>query len=864
MDTSTLRQAITALMAVASRLNNPTRYIEFFEDAVGALDTDRNFTAYSKVSNTASNMLDDLTDERLRNAVASLALSGYQYCVDYSKGNGRDFAPSRNRIKDLTDSLGGAVPPATALQMLYDYLNPSDTAEPDKITEHEDEVPNQTGPNSQRTGLPLQRSERLFDEAVSLPLARRLSDNLLRWRQVEGEERTNPQVVKFEARLRRLLDTGEEGRRFGDLALIEEEMSVIRTELNLLEIPTRPQDLLERAQLCRNLAAIDFRSADAALYRGSRRSWLVAAFWNSCLAELWATNEEQFVYDVLGYLTAIQAEHRYAIHDEYVLLLLRVSHLICRIASCDLYVPMNFYENFGSIKPWIRYTVGTVLAISGPGRVPPSRLNNDPRFVDDNGQERDRDEFGEILLSQWRAPDEREAACAILLELAGWELIGAGRLLRTILRDLGSEDEYGYEIWWTALNAVTRRARRVKVLRPNPWASASVGKLVTADTHALAVLASDVIHRTFPSLDSNISLNGTSFRQRRVPTFVCSADFGPLGLFKADARERIAREADNFVSYAQRLHPRYRASRCDKSIATISEPDDRIEFVGGLLTSYVFTEREAPRSLNNWFQSDRREVVLELIHELFHEALKPWYQHATLGVFDILSQYELFTQAGLERLTNELATRAALGTDDVPAICWLRDIVNWVTGVLETTDPAIEDQAARLQLCETVRAITHGDLHLDNVMVLGKDGAEYPCLIDFETTGDAHLLRDFGRFIGAVLFRTYDWSGQDADQIRRSISAGAVRDGSAFAHREDDEADEVAKALDVVNEAWSSYVQYWRGGSRPEALELVAALVCSFLPFARYSDTKDRCARLAVDVSNDLVTSLGEGGQSGS
>ena len=201
------------------------------------------------------------------------------------------------------------------------------------------------------------------------------------------------------------------------------------------------------------------------------------------------------------------------------------------------------------------------------------------------------------------------------------------------------------------------RATKVKVLRPNPWADGAKGKMVTADTHALAVLASDVIHRTFPSLESTISLNGTSFRHRRVPTFVCSADFGPLGLFKADARDRIGREAENFVRYAQRLHPRYRASRCDKSLATISEPDDRIEFVSGLLTSYVFTAREAPRSLNSWVQDSEQDVVLRVVDELFGEALIPWYRHATFGVLDILSEYDLFKCTGLARLRAALSAR---------------------------------------------------------------------------------------------------------------------------------------------------------------------------------------------------------------
>ena len=723
-------------------------------------------------------------------------------CVEHSSGRA-DFRPSRDGADTIARSLGGPLTCLDALGTIRKYLDQTTAAADESVRDiRTNEVSSGDGEvDSPEEGTARNgQSNRLFDEAVSVPLGRRLDERLAQWRQQEGR---NTQTDIFQERIRRLLDMGEEGRKFGRLSILDEDLAGIRNDLEVLEVPRRPQDMIERAQACRNLTSIEFRLADASLYRQVRRCWLVSAFWNSSLTELWATNIDQFVLDVLGYLTVAQAEHRYATHAEGVLLLLRVSHLICRIASSEELVPANFYEKSGRIEDWVRYTVGTVLAISGPGRVPPSRIRNDPRFVDKNGNERGRDEFGAILLPLWRAPDQRVAACAILLELANWKLAGATRLLRTTLEDAKAE----YEVWERDLADVVSRASRVKVLRPNPWAEASVGKLVTADTHALAVLASDVIHRTFPALESNISLNGTSFRERRVPTFVCSADFGPLGLFKADARERITREAENFIRYAQRLHPRYRASRCDPSVAAISEPDDRIEFVGGLLTSYVFTAREAPRSLNSWFQNSDVHVVLGLVDELFREAVRPWYQHARLGVLDITSEYELFSSAGLVRLSVGLSARGDLTDADMTAVRWLESIVGWVTGEQLQVDKLVQEQAADLQLCDTLRAVTHGDLHLDNVMVLGKPGAEYPCIIDFETTSESHLLRDFGRFTGAVLFRTHDWTPEESMQIQAALSRGMSSDYQKIAPPGDGDSVRVTKALQVIGTAWDAFVQ---------------------------------------------------------
>lgn len=848
MKITELRQAITALRQLATAFNIADRYGPFLEDAISAVENERTFAGHSKLANSSVRMTEEIDDIRIRQALSSLGYHGFAYCVENSSG-GSDFTPSRSRAEAAAEACGGVVAPHVALRLIHQVLNPDLGAQ---SVAHSDRQSDEPGSEADRRWTRStdtdQTSSPVFEEAVSLPLEQRLLERMRAW-QTGPQTVTQSVIIEFEVRLRRLLDIGEEGRQFGEFAILEADLATLRSALAALSIPTNPQEMLERAQVCRSIAPVEFRLADSELYRSSRRCWLVSAFWNSVLANVWATNHEQFVYDVLGYLTVIQAEYRYATHIEEVLLLLRVSHLISRTASNESLLPTNFYEKFGKLQSWVRHTVGTVLAISGPGRVPPSRINHDPRLLDAEGKERDRAEFGEILLPSWRSPDQREAACAILLELAAWSLSGASRLVRSTLRDERAE----CEVWLGALSGVLARAARVKVLRPNPWGDRAKGKIITADRHALAVLASDVIHRTFPALGSSITLNGTSFRHRRVPTFVCSADFGPLGLFKADARERIAREAENFTRYAQRLHPRYRASRCDSSVATISEPDDRIEFVGGLLTSYVFTAREAPRSLSTWFREAEHSAVHAFVTELFDEALRPWYQLATVGVLDITTEYSLFSRSGLNRLRDGLSARQDIRDFDLTSLRWLDEIIQWVSGENPAAEVLIQQQAADLQLCETLRSVTHGDLHLDNVMTVGRAGAEYPCLIDFETTSETHLLRDLGRFIGAVLCSTYDWSSDEVTQIRSAFDAARRAASQSIAVPTGKETSNVAKALSIMNLVWALYLKHWRVGSRPEELEVVATMVCSFLPFARYPDTTGSCADLALRLSGDLV-----------
>lgn len=858
MSLSELRQSITALKRIAETLPHGDRFSPFLEEAAMAAEGSRVFSSYTKLANTAALAMEECSDSQVRLALGSLAFHAYDYCVSHSAG-GSNFAPSKNKLEAITNNLGGALSCLDALASIRTSLEPEASEARDDTAAIESSIE----PHAEKSTPKQQGSTtaKFFEEATSVPISRRFGERLALWRR-EGEVQspdTSSHVTAFEKRLRRVLAVGEHGRKFGGFASLESDLADITADLARLDVPTHPHERLERAQICRNLAPVEFRMADGALYRTSRQCWLISAFWNSTLTDIWATNEEQFVYDILGYLTVLQAENRYATHIEGVLLLLRVSHLICRIASSDELLPSNFYEKSGRIENWVRYAVGTVLAISGPGRVPPSRVRHDPRFVDERGEERSREEFGQILLPQWHSQNDSEAASAVILELAGWKLSGAVRLLRTTLKGIAAESE----LWTRIVGEVLNRAARVKVLKPNPWAEVVQGKLITADTYALSILASDVIHRTFPSLESDISLNGTSFRARRVPTFVCSADFGPLGLFKADAKERVAREAENFMRFAQRLHPRYRASRCDKSIAAISEPDDRIEFVSGLLTSYVFTAREAPRSLNRWYQDTAPAAVMSLIDELFNDAVKPWYQHAMLGVVDITAEYPICARNGLLRLTEGLASRNDLvsAKPSVAAIKWLDAIMSWAEGNTSHTGQQIEQQAADLQLCETLRAVTHGDLHLDNIMVLGKPGAEYPCLIDFETTGEAHLLRDFGRFSAAILFRTNDWTPSQAEEIRKAFSQGTQGKPDALLNRQPHESAPVVKALDVINAVWRSYLQYWRAGAQPSDLEIVATLVCSYLPFARFPDTTAVAAALAMNIAGDLTKTIWGGGE---
>lgn len=859
MTLAELRQSITALTQLAPTIRDGQRYLLHLQDAASAALASKPFAAYTKTGNTAGFMAQQVDDKSTRQAVLSIAFHAFDYCVKNSQP-GQDFAPSRTQALQDLAGIGGVQSALDALRTLHKRLSPSNDESISGNIETSTGIQGGDTPTDSEEvgGTPSNESagrqpNEYFADPTPKSLAQRLHHQLANWRGRLGAHAQDVNFGRFETTLRSIISRGEQGRAFGKFDVLESDLGSLRAVLLAQSFPEELPSIFERAQVFRTLAVFDFRMADRAAFEASRQCWLLSAFYNTCLIDVWTTNIDQVVHDVLGYLTTIQAEFRYAANPEAMLLLLRASHLICRIASADDLVPQVMYDRAGRIDSWVRYAIGTVLAISGPERVPPARVRHDARFIRPNGDEVPREQFAEVLLPSWTTASEREAACAIILELGGWRLDSAQRLLNTALR----ANPESRENWTTELAGVARRRQRVKVLKPNPWRDAKDGLHITCDENALAVLASDVIHRTFPSLESGIVLNGTAFRGRRVPTFLCSADFGPLGLFKVDSRERVSRESLNFATYAQRLHPRYRASRSDQSVAMISEPDDRVEFASGLLTSYVFTELEAPRTLNAWFRATEIESTRSLIRELFSVATKPWYQHSTHGFVDLLAEYDSFSARGVKRLRTDLAKREdVVGSSyDDRAIVWIERVLDWVGGDGRGADSSIERDAAQLQLCDSLRSVTHGDLHLDNILVVGNPGAEYPCLIDFETTGEGHLLKDFGRFSAALLFRTHEWSDQDTLIIRECFEQFAREDFRVL-KVSDNASKQVKKVLLVIGDVWGVFLRFWRSGSAPKALEVSATLIASFLPYARYFDTGRQASLLALAIPGDLVALL--------
>lgn len=291
-------------------------------------------------------------------------------------------------------------------------------------------------------------------------------------------------------------------------------------------------------------------------------------------------------------------------------------------------------------------------------------------------------------------------------------------------------------------------------------------------------------------------------------------------------------------------------------MTVITEPDDDKQFIQGALTSYVFTDDESPRTLNEWFILGSSDRTVSVCAELFDRALRPWYGHAVSATIDVFAEFPMFTREGLNRLRSEgrfAALRSTLDAEAMRAVEWVSELLEYLNGA-GTHDEGIARVGSELQVVRSYRSVVHGDLHLDNILVVGKPGAEYPCVIDFEATHEGYVLKDFGRFVSSILLRTYSWSEAEIAMLIETLPPLLLDWGATFTAP--DAPASAGKVFEVIAIARKGILRSWQAGAVPGKTELIASLVASLLPFARYPDTSPSAVTLCLQLSSRLVALL--------
>jgi hypothetical protein len=443
-------------------------------------------------------------------------------------------------------------------------------------------------------------------------------------------------------------------------------------------------------------------------------------------------------------------------------------------------------------------------------------------FYEPGREERQR--WAQLLLRLWRYDAEvRPSAAFAVASVCGWDATIAERMLGLVFSERGGEAEDDRTFWRQQAEEVVRRAQPIRIAS-NPWAptgaSRSGSGIVTTDKATGRLFVPDAVLKAMVSQvvadeDASVTVLGEVFNGRRVPTYLLINQFGAFGVVKLDFADRVAREKRNFDNYARpRLRPHHRPSECRAGSYRlyVGEEDEPLQ---ALLTSYVFEDDERPATLAAWL----REVPLDSVQPFFDEHLAdrviyPWLSQARRDVIDIRMPYPVlrphpaepgefapsfWAQTELARITNRHVTEglgaAALERqgllhvrDFTEASEQLREFLGVAPrGTAETTvnplwmaaelaelpgsqgtfdERLYNSPPAPLSAFNTLLTINHGDFHADNILCTDPTRrVPKAVLIDFETTHETHLCRDFSRLEASILCQVFDWAPTQADMV---------------------------------------------------------------------------------------------------
>ncbi|MFH9892306.1 phosphotransferase family protein [Streptomyces luteogriseus] len=671
-------------------------------------------------------------------------------------------------------------------------------------------------------------------------------------------------------------------------------------------LPEDRQDLEALAQRMRRFA-FDSRALEE---RGERRvRWLASATTNYLVWKMPGgipTNGPQVLIDLMGYIGAIlSSEKRY--QDSARDLLLDCTEAQVCLAHR---LPAVVLGRFPYLRVWLLASVGTYLMLAGPNPSRPQDSYYDPRIHSDDATNRglhraQREHWPEILLRQWRDQESLKGACFALASVSGWDDVRAQWLVERIF-EASNDDrkELDRNFWSQAVEELMSAARKVRVAT-NPWSheesGSSRGNVISSDDAGRLRIPSPVLQAAVAqglSPGDVITVHGNLFKGRRMPTFLLTNRYGPLSVLKVDYRDKVVREVGNFKRYAKRLHQSNRPSECASHAMEmyLGENGDPLRAIE---TEYAFEEGEKPLTLSSWIQQAEPDDATAIVDRLLLNTMRPWVAHVRRDRIDLRSEYPIFRPAPasdkqspdswasveLARITDprvlsELgapltAHERAAGdwTQKAPglaeAMARTDDDVEWISPLWFAAELAevgsgaltavIDSFEVGLRDFDTLLTLSHGDLHLDNVLCTSGGHLPKTVLIDFESAHYGHVCKDLARLEASVLCQVFTWDQEAATRIAARIADSCFRPEAGLLLPQEDmdlltDAERVALTVSQrVREIAEGCGQgHWPIRKEEYQLALAGALI----PMARYSTMSVPQRWFAITLSTILCSAL--------
>lgn len=671
-------------------------------------------------------------------------------------------------------------------------------------------------------------------------------------------------------------------------------------------LPQERQDLEALAQRMRRFA-FDGRTPEER--RERRVRWLVSATTNYRVWKMPGgipTNGPQVLIDLMGYIGAIlSSEKRY--QDSARDLLLDCTEAQVCIAHS---LPPVVLGRFPYLRSWLLASVGTYLMLSGPNPSRPQDSYYDERVYSDQAAHRglhraQREEWPEILLRQWRHGESLKGACFAVASVSGWDGMRAQWLVECIF-DSSHDDrkELDKTFWRQAVDELMSAAGKVRVAT-NPWsheeAGLSRGSVITSDDAGRLRIPSPVLQAAVAqglSPGDVITVHGNLFKGRRMPTFLLTNRYGPLSVLKVDHRDKVVREVGNFKRYAKRLHQSNRPSECASHAMEmyLGENGDPLRAIE---TAYAFEEGEQPLTLSSWVKGADADDATTVVDRLLLNTMRPWLAHVRRDRIDLRSEYPVFRPAPasdkqfpdtwakveLARITDErvlselgarLTTKERIVGDWGLKATGLLEAMDHVGGDAELINPlwfaaelaevgsgaltsVIDSFQIGLRDFDTLLTLSHGDLHLDNVLCTSGGDVPKTVLIDFESAHYGHVCKDLARLEASILCQVFTWSEEAAARIATRVAQGCFRSEWGLTVEAEDEdvlTDEERVALSVTRRIRRIAEGCGQGHWPIRTEEYQLALAGALIPMARYTTMSVQQRWFALTLSTVLTSAL--------
>jgi hypothetical protein len=290
-------------------------------------------------------------------------------------------------------------------------------------------------------------------------------------------------------------------------------------------------------------------------------------------------------------------------------------------------------------------------------------------------------------------------------------------------------------------------AKRGMVITPSNAIEQIIQTALGAEAGAYPDQIADALAQLFPNAKrlqveklETRSLISTVPRPKSVVLKVCEEDYEPVAVKLARA-DKIAIEAERYQEFIFRRLAGNFSARMERHIVLWD--------IGGV--SYSYIGDFDVKTFSNYYEAQTIENIEECLKSFF---LGAWGRHyAKAREIENVSLFDLYKKVWgnwYEKRVQKFKTPISLQAIRAHARLKTLDPIQWLKEHVAANPATDASQVARTRI-----AVTHGDLHAENLLIDSKKNA---WVIDFERSGEGHALQDFVELEADLLNRLPDSS----------------------------------------------------------------------------------------------------------